>query len=320
MKFYNRKIIFFFMGFMLALLLTSCSSKKIEPDVTVRNFFEAAKKQNLNTMNSLVKKEENKERFKYDDSDKEKLNKAIFSKIAYQILTTKGDEETKVIKVSIVSPDLVRIYSKAINEYSPNSENAGESKNSYLINLINDANSPKISTTVDIKLIKDKGSWIIEPSDELFNAITGNLEKVKDTDKLLISSAKPDSKIYNIGEEAIAGKAAITVSKVEVSTPTEAGYSQFDKENKFIVVYLKERNISEQNVEYQKYQFKIQTSKGEIIKSSEVKFGKDFGSGKLAAGESADGTITFEVPENIGLTLLYCPVSEALLKFKIDNN
>lgn len=318
MRFYNRKIIFFLVIFILALLLTSCSSKKADPDVTAKNFLEAAKKQDLSTMNSLVKRTGNKETFKYDDPEKEKLNKAIFSRIDYQLLTTKGDEKTKVIKTRIVSPDLVRLYSKVINENSPKSGNENKTKNNYLLSLINDAKSPKITTTVDIKLIKDKDSWIIEPSNELFNAMNGNLEKAyKSLDKLSVSAVKSDSKIYNIGEEAIAEKASITVIKFEEST--RMGFVAAGEGNTLVIVYLKERNISEQNVDYQKEQFKIQTSKGDMIKSSEAKLGKDFGPGKLAAGESTDGTIAFEVPKNdLGLTLIYCPASEALLKFKLE--
>lgn len=318
MKPYNKKMILFLVIFILALLTTSCSYDKADPDVTIKNFFQAVKKQDLNAMNELTKNVGNKMLFKYEDGDRENLNKAIFAKVNYQILTTKGDETTKIIRVSINSPDMVRIYSKIINDSASGVESGDKRKINSLINLINDANSPKVSNTVDVKLIKDKNGWLIEPSKELLNAITGNLEKAeKSADKFQTSGLKADSKIYSIGEEAVSGKLAITVTRIEVST--QSGYVKLGEGNKFIIVYLKERNISEQELSYDKSEFKIQISNNQIIEVSPAKLGKEFGPGKLSPGESTDGTITFEVPQsNVGLTLIYSLASQALLKFKLE--
>ncbi len=44
----------------------------------------------------------------------------------------------------------------------------------HMLNSINDPNAPKTKTDVTIKLVKGDNGWLIEPDEQLANALTGN--------------------------------------------------------------------------------------------------------------------------------------------------
>lgn len=47
-----------------------------------------------------------------------------------------------------------------------------------MLNSINDPNAPKIKTNITVKLVKGDNGWLIEPDEELANALSGNLYSV----------------------------------------------------------------------------------------------------------------------------------------------
>lgn len=51
------------------------------------------------------------------------------------------------------------------------------------IAAINDPNTAKTTTEVDIKLVKTGSNWIIQSSDDIFNAITGTMNKALNNKK-----------------------------------------------------------------------------------------------------------------------------------------
>lgn len=48
----------------------------------------------------------------------------------------------------------------------------------HMLNSINDPNAPKIKTNINVKLVKGDKGWLIEPDEELANALSGNLYSV----------------------------------------------------------------------------------------------------------------------------------------------
>jgi hypothetical protein len=185
-------------------------------------------------------------------------------------------------------------------------------------NSINDPNAPKTTTEVDIKLIKGDKGWLIEANDELQNALTGNLSEAfaNDSDAPAPPDIKADPKVYSINEEAKIGRAAITVTKFELSDGQD--YDIPKEGYVFAVVTLKKRNTSKDNITYGADEFKMQNNKGQIIDPSYTAIGKVLGDGQLAADGEAEGTITFEVPkDSTGLTFMFYANDEAMLKFKV---
>lgn len=171
-------------------LFTACTAK---PDVTVKNFLDAVKQQDFNKASTFIKREGTKEEFKYDSPEQEKIIKAVFSKLDYKLDKTTKNGNTATVKAKITSVDLTRVTTKMISELMPtlmaqafSEEKPDEAKQNemmlqYMLNSINDPNAPKTETDVDIKLTKGKNGWLIEPTDDLINAMTGNFGKVAAT-------------------------------------------------------------------------------------------------------------------------------------------
>lgn len=306
------------------LTLVACGPK---PDETVKGFFDAAKKTDFNTMSNYIKKESGKDTFKYDDKDQEKVVKAVFSKVSYEIISSTVDGKNATVKAKVTSLDLPKIYAKTVSDLMPTlfasalankNDEAKDQLMQTFINSINDPNATKTTTEVDIKLVKGDKGWLIEPNDDLMNAMTGNLGKAfgNTNNKNDSSTVKADSKVYNINEEAKIGRATITVTSFVLSEGKE-----FDKPKEgyvFAVVNVKKKNISKDTLMYGESEFKIQNDKGQILDPSITTIGKRLDQGKIAGGGEAEGTITFEVPkDSASLTFMYYPESEALLKFKV---
>lgn len=175
---------------MLLLSFTGCGAK---PEAAAKNFLDAVKQQDFAKASTFVNGDTSKDEFKYDNAEQEKMVKAIFSKVDYTLGETTISGNTATVKAKITSLDLSRIMSKTISELLPtlmaqgaSSEKPDQEKQSmmiyqYLLNSINDSNAPKTQTEVTIKLVKDKKGWLVEPDDDLLNALTGNLEKAVDS-------------------------------------------------------------------------------------------------------------------------------------------
>jgi hypothetical protein len=195
-----RKATIMFILVSLVLTLVACGPK---PDETVKNFFDAAKKSDFTTMANFIKKNGNKDTFKYDDKDQEKVIKSVFSKVSYEIVSSTVDGKNATVKTKVTSLDLPKIYSKTVSDLMPslfatslsNPNSEENTKNQVMqtfLNAINNPNASKTTTEVDIKLVKeDKKGWLIDPNDDLLNAMTGNFNKAFANSNN--SSAKGDS-------------------------------------------------------------------------------------------------------------------------------
>ncbi|AJA50032.1 hypothetical protein CPAST_c40020 [Clostridium pasteurianum DSM 525 = ATCC 6013] len=210
-----RKGILMFILTSLVLTLLACGAK---PDESVKNFFEAAKKSDFTTMVNYIKKDVNKSNFKYDDKDQEKVIKSVFSKVSYEIVSSSVDGKNATVKTKVTSLDLPKIYGKTVSDLMPSllasafsNANSDDAKNQVIQTFINDLNDPnasKTTTEVDIKLVKDnKSGWLIEPNDDLVNAITGNFNKAfANNNKSNDSSQKQDSSKSKVTAQFVVDK------------------------------------------------------------------------------------------------------------------
>ena len=121
------------------------------------------------------------------------------------------------------------------------------------------------------------------------------------------SSVAQDEKTeYNQGEEAMLGKGAITVEKVEKSQGTQWNKPKNGKE--FVIVHVSIENKGNSNLSYNPYYFKMQNSQGqqESMTFTTVDQDTSLQSGELIPGGKVSGTITFEQPKgDTGLVLIY---------------
>ncbi|QAA30542.1 DUF4878 domain-containing protein [Clostridium manihotivorum] len=169
------------------LILSGCG---VKPDVNAKAFLDALKAQDMSKASSFMKKDGSKGEFKYDSPEQEKMIKAVFSKIDYKLdeSTVKGDNAT--IKAKITSIDLMRVSNKMISELmptlmaqalsgdKPDEKKQNEMMLQYMVNSINDPNAPKTQTDVTLELVKDGNQWLVKPTDDLLNALTGNYDKM----------------------------------------------------------------------------------------------------------------------------------------------
>lgn len=188
----NKKL---FHNFMLLLLLFTFSTSLIAcaapPDKTVNSFFTSLQKGDIkNATTYLVSSTSNKNTFTYNSPEQEKIIQQIFSKLKCEIVSSSVEGNTATVKTKVTAPDLTRITTKMISELLPalfvqalSGDNAQQDNDKlfeqYFINSISDPNVSLTTSEIDIKLIKDKNkkTWLIQPDDNLSNAMTGNFEK-----------------------------------------------------------------------------------------------------------------------------------------------
>lgn len=111
---------------------------------------------------------------------------------------------------------------------------------------------------------------------------------------------------YSIGEEAIWGDGAITVTNVEKSQGIENDKPSEGKE--YVIVHVTIENKGESNLRYNPYYFKMQNSQGQQVNTTYTTVDQDTAlhAGELIPGGKVTGTLTFEEPiDDDGLILVY---------------
>lgn len=174
----------------LFLSLIGCASTSTsKPDSAVSGFFDALKKEDVNSAAKFVKTD-SKNEISYKNAEEEKIAKAVFSKLDYKIESSVVKGDTATVNAKVTTVDLVKITGNMISDLLPTlmaktlsgeDQNEAETEkliNQYFTNSINDPSASKTTTDITINLVKseDKKSWLIDPNDDLLNAMTGNLQ------------------------------------------------------------------------------------------------------------------------------------------------
>ena len=122
------------------------------------------------------------------------------------------------------------------------------------------------------------------------------------------TSNEPKKEIYSIGEEAILGNGAITVTSVAKSQGST--YIKPKNGKEFVIVSVTIENKGNKNLSYNPFYFKMQNSQGQqesiTFSASVDNNDTELNSGELIPGGKVSGTIAFEQPINDeGLILIY---------------
>lgn len=332
MKSFLKKFIGVITSFCLLISITACGSQK--PDEAVKGFFDALNKNDLKTAATFLNS--NTKKLSYDNENQKKIVEKLFPKVKYKIISSTVSGNTAKVKANITAPDLVKITSKMATDLLPTiftaamGGNVDEKKETkmiedYYIKSLSAKNVTMTSNEVNIQLVKDsnKKTWLIKSSDDLVNAISGNLSKAVDTLSQKTSSSsqkeKTDPKLYQIGQQATYERASITVEKVIKSDGND-----FEKPKdgmEYVIVSIKEKNSgTDKNISYGSDCFKMQNSKGQITDSTFVSIDQntELKSGELVPGGEVSGSLVFEEPKNdTGLVFMFADDNTALLKFQI---
>ena len=132
-------------------------------------------------------------------------------------------------------------------------------------------------------------------------------------------SEKEDIKVFNVGEEGMAGKHGVTIINVIKGYEKNTFFKPVDG-NQLILVTVKIKNKSDSRISYSSSNFKIKDKHGNIIRQEAYNYGKGLNSGQLEANGEVEGTLTFQVPkDNNEFSILYDPafIFSKEIEFKI---
>lgn len=180
---------FFYEGTQLKRLF---SKSEFKPEKVVKQYLEAIKKQDIEKASKLITDDSIEKEIKLKDTPEDKCVKNVFSKIKYSTGKVIKEKDSAIVKTSITSVDLTKIATKVLADALPKvMEQAFSDKGiddeaqqqaifDNLNKSINESGAPKVTTIVDIKVIKRNGKWRIEPNKDLANALSGNFYSIAD--------------------------------------------------------------------------------------------------------------------------------------------
>ncbi|CEO89975.1 DUF4878 domain-containing protein [Syntrophaceticus schinkii] len=175
----------------LAIAVVGCFGAS--PENVTKDFFSAVKDGDFNTAAKYVK-QESKDEFRDElesgqDLDDKKRAELLFSKLSWEILSSSTEKNEAEVKAKVTSIDMVSVVTDVMNKILPlafasafdensNDDKIEELTEQYFDNAMSDPNAPTVTSEVTIKLVKEKGDWLIVPDDDLLNALTGNAGKL----------------------------------------------------------------------------------------------------------------------------------------------
>lgn len=195
-----KKLLLLTIILVLVFTIGACSQKNKSntPENSVESFLDSYKNGDIIKSIEYVENktstgiEQIKRSFTEDKDSKssQALLQAI-SKIEYKIINSDVKKDFAIINTEITAPDLSKIIGQLIEEISSDNmstdsiqsrEDALEKMvdmdmtiGDKLLEKINSDNIPMVTETINIKLVKKNGSWLIKTNNELEKAITGNL-------------------------------------------------------------------------------------------------------------------------------------------------
>jgi len=123
-------------------------------------------------------------------------------------------------------------------------------------------------------------------------------EKIVNRDTKEEVVKKPESKLFNVGEDIKLGDYIVTVNKIENPYREKNEFSQPEEGNKFIAVEVSyQNNTTDKTISYNTLDWKLFDGEGYNYESSWSATKKpDLSSGDINPGSKVRGWITFEIP------------------------
>lgn len=177
------KRIWTFLVVLLALSVALVACNKIEPpEQAVTNALNAVKNLDKDTIQKYFDSGEllDSEDWVKDDES----IRLLFDQLQFKIISSSKEGNAATVKTLITNTDMAVImeeYFEKILELSFNNalpeddEESDKAMEQLLIDLLKRDNNEKATSTVDIKLARHQDSWVIEPTEEFQDAVTGGL-------------------------------------------------------------------------------------------------------------------------------------------------
>lgn len=189
-----KKVISILLSLAMVLSLVGCSGSS--PKDTVSSYLDSFKSGKVEESRQYIKETtdtqaENASTKVLDNEDPEvdAAMKKAYSKLTYKILDSTVDGDKATVETEITAPNLGVIMTELIQEsmplafasaFSENAEddNMDELMNTMLIDKLNSKDLSMISKTVNINLVKENDTWLIEFDDDLVDGLTGNMSAI----------------------------------------------------------------------------------------------------------------------------------------------
>jgi outer membrane protein assembly factor BamA len=107
---------------------------------------------------------------------------------SYDILSTNITNNSAIVKVKIISPNVEELTTRMLSEVMKQlkntidngetiEEDTGKVAEEYYYKMLDDPNVEKITSEVNVDLVREGDKWLIKGNKEFKNAITGNMSR-----------------------------------------------------------------------------------------------------------------------------------------------
>lgn len=178
-----KKCLAFLTLFVMVFTFVGCSGEE-SPETAVTNYLNACKNFDEETISKYTANTEENATESTNTATNdlgEEAAKMLMEGLTYEILSSEENGDTATVKVSITNINMSIVMSDAITQllplaFSNLSEEEMETQTSAVfISAIENNKETTITKEVELSLTKGENTWLITPSEELGDALTGGL-------------------------------------------------------------------------------------------------------------------------------------------------
>ena len=191
MKKYSKMISFIIVLAMMVALLAGCGETK-QAEAAVNDTLAAIKALDFETVGDHLDVEDIMQSGESTSSllDTDVLTKNLFGKLEYEILSSKKiDGSTVMVKTKITTVEIAPVldeflaealdylFSSILASPQPSDETISAELEKIFVECLSKEDAAKVTTEVDIKVVKVGNIWQVETSEELASALLGGYEQ-----------------------------------------------------------------------------------------------------------------------------------------------
>ncbi|MCQ4937383.1 hypothetical protein [Anaerotignum propionicum] len=167
--------------FIMAFSCISCGEKIDPPEKVVASYLDALKNGDLTSAKAYVNEENDEILSETEDESTNTLINSILKNLTYKVVSTEVKDSTATVKTTIKNIDMKTVMGEVFSEllslaFSGLDAEALETKQNEAFAKALEANKDTLKETeVTIQLEKKETGWIIIPTEDLADGITGGL-------------------------------------------------------------------------------------------------------------------------------------------------
>lgn len=176
-----KKSLAVFFTFIMAFSCISCGEKIDPPEKVVASYLDALKNGDLTSAKAYVNEENDEILSETEDESTNTLINSILKNLTYEVVSTEVNDSTATVKTTIKNIDMKTVMGEVFSEllslaFSGLDAEALETKQNEAFSKALEANKDTLKETeVIIQLEKKETGWIIIPTEDLADGITGGL-------------------------------------------------------------------------------------------------------------------------------------------------